>query len=241
MGDTFLKVCLISPDSWLHTKTDLHFVLAQRCLQSDVYKDFYAQEDKFKILDHGIYESDMMEFDDTMKIADEISANEIILPDDIMNRMPIDFYEDLLDSLPKNYRYMVVPQGENPAEWRESYLELKKLPVDTIGIPIWLHKEFRARSTIVNYMFKRGELDMSKDHHLLGLDNYWELIEYPSGIIRSVDTSLPFSMACSGEVSKWFEEPPEHKRVSEDIPLFDVPNEFLTHELSLLEVASRLV
>lgn len=236
-----MKICMIPPDSWLHVKTDLHFVLAQRVLQSEVYKDFYAQEDKFKILDHGIYESDMMDFDDTLKIADDISADEIILPDEIRVTHTFEFYEDLLSTLPQNYKYMVVPQGEDPALWRASYNELKNLEVSTIGIPIWLHKDFRARSSVVNYMFKKGELDMSKEHHLLGLDNYWELIEYPSGIIRSVDTSLPFSMAASEEESPLFFEPPEHKRVNVDTALFGIPEHKLLYELEMLRSVTKLV
>ena len=236
-----MKICMIPPDSWLHTKTDLHFVLAQRCLQSEVYKNFYAKQNKFKILDHGIYEADIMDFDDTMTIADDISADEVILPDEIRVRSTKEFYEDLLGSLPKNYRYMIVPQGEDPMEWRDSYLELKDLDVNTMGIPIWLHKDFRARSTVVNYMFKKGELDMQKEHHLLGLDNYYELIEYPSGIIRSVDTSLPFSMAASDEASKMFEEPPEHSRVNVDAALFDIPSLKLNEELKMLRKVVKLV
>jgi hypothetical protein len=232
---------MIPPDSWLHVKTDMHFVLAQRCLQSDVYKDFYAQEDKFKILDHGIYESDMMDFDDTLKIADEISAHEIILPDEIRVNHDKEFYEDLLSTLPRNYKYMVVPQADDPYNWCMAYNDLKSLEVDTIGIPIWLHKDFRARSTVVNYLFKQGLMDMSKEHHLLGLDNYWELIEYPSGVIRSVDTSLPFSMAWSNEQSKMFEEPAEHKRVDVDCALFSVPDNLLQEELAMLHTVTRLV
>ena len=233
---------MIPPDSWLHAKTDLHFVLAQRCLQSEVYKEFYASQDKFKILDHGIYESDIMDFDDTMKIADEISADEIILPDEIRERTTKEFYVDLVRSLPESYQYMVVPQGDDPAEWRESYLELSNIDeVHTIGIPIWLYKDFGARADVVNYMFKKGELNLMKEHHLLGLDNYWELCSYPSGIIRSVDTSLPFSMACSGEASNRFFDPPEHRRVDPDVALLDVPANKLQAELTMLREILRIV
>lgn len=237
-----MKICLIAPDSWLHAKTDLHFVLAQRVLQSETYKDFYAEQDKFKILDHGIYEADLMDFEDTMRIADEISVNEIILPDEIRVRTTKEFYVDLVRSLPESYQYMVVPQGEDPAEWRESYLELSDIDeVHTMGIPIWLYKDFGARADVVNYMFKKGELNLQKEHHLLGLDNYWELVSFPSGVIRSVDTSLPFSMACSGEESNRFYDPPEHQRVNPDVQLLDVPTGRLQAELSMLREIVRIV
>jgi len=237
-----MKICLIPPDSWLHAGTDMHYVLAQRVLQSDVYKDFYAKEDKFKIMDHGIYENDMMDFDDTMKIADEINADEIVLPDEIKIRQPLEFYADLIESLPRNYRYMIVPQGDDPEEWRQSYLELCNLDgIDTIGIPVWLYKDFSARATVVNYMFRKGELNLQKDHHLLGLDNYWELINYPPGVIRSVDTSLPFSMVMAGEKSAWGYDPPEHKRASSDAALFDISAEDLARELKMFKEIARLV
>jgi len=237
-----VKVCLIAPDSMLHQKMDMDFVLAHRLIQSRKYMNHYARANTFKILDNGAYENDKMDMWDILRVADEISAAEIILPDTIMRRMPKEFYEELIPSLPKGYQYQVIPQGSTPMEWREAYLELCDLDgVDTIGIPIWLSKEFGSRPNVVLHMFRKGELNLSKNHHLLGLDNYWELIMYPPGLIRSVDTSLPFSMAASKVNSSMYMEPEEHKRVKDNADVQDLDLKIFHSEKAMLRAITRLV
>lgn len=237
-----MKVCLIPPDSLLHKKMDLDFVLAHRVIQSQKYSNHYPRENTYKILDNGAYERDRMDMWDILSMASEMSADEVILPDIIMQRTPKVFYQDLIPSLPKNYRYMVVPQGETPTDWRESYLELCDLEgIHCIGLPIWLEKEFTSRVHVILHMFRKGELNMALDHHLLGLDNYWELACYPPGLIRSVDTSLPFSMAYSKEESAVYHHPPEHSRVPNDAAIIDMDLEILHKELDMLREITRLV
>jgi len=226
----------------LHKKMDMDFVLAHRVIQSSKYRNHYPEQNTYKILDNGAYESDRMDIYDILEMANNMSADEIILPDIIMERLPWEYYNDLIPSLPTNYNYMVVPQGRNPEEWRESYLELSALDgITAIGLPIWLNKEFGARPQVILHMFRRGELNMALDHHLLGLDNYYELVMYPPGLIRSVDTSMPFSMAFSKETSTSYYEPPEHDRVPDDVNIMNMDLEILNKEIDLLRTITRLV
>ena len=82
---------------------------------------------------------------------------------------------------------------------------------------------------------------MTLDHHLLGLDNYYELVMYPPGLIRSVDTSMPFSMAFSKEISTPYYEPPEHDRVPDDVNIMNMDMEILAREIDLLRTITRLI
>ena len=237
-----MKVCLIPPDGLLHKKLDMDFVLAHRVIQSSKYRSHYPREDTYKILDNGAYERDRMDMYDILDMANEMSADEVILPDIIMQRLPRLFYQDLIPSLPKNYNYMVVPQGNDPLEYREAYNELKDLDgIHSLGIPIWLDKEFGSRLSVTMHMFRKGELNLALDHHLLGLDNYWELMCYPPGLIRSVDTSMPFSMAYSKESSTMYYDPPEHQRVPDDASIMDMDLGILNNEISMLREITRMV
>jgi len=238
-----MKVCLIPPDCMLHKKMDMDFILAHRVMQSRRYRTHYSQQNTFKILDNGIYEGEMMDVEDVLDMAGEMLVDEVILPDWIMKRTHKQYYVDLIASLPKHLGYMVVPQGRDPAEWKDAYLDLCDLEgISSIGIPIWLNKEFgNARPQVMHYMFRRGELNMVRDHHLLGLDSYWELIMYPPGLIRSVDTSMPFSMAYSNEYSTRFYDPPEHHRVPTGCRLDELNLRILNDEIATLREISRLV
>lgn len=236
-------MALIPPDCLLHKKGDIDFILAQRVAKSTKYRDHYASIDTYKLMDHGAYERDLIgDFDDTLQIADSIDAAEIVLPDEIMKPLPKTFYDDLVPSLPKNYRYMIVPQGRDPAEWRENYLSLCEVEgVQSIGIPIWLDKEFGSRAFVTCRMFRHGELNLRLEHHLLGLDNIYELYLYPPGLIRSIDTSLPFSMAYSKMESPEYYDPPEHKRIPDDVRLRGIDLDLLECELRKLREITRKV
>jgi len=226
----------------LNKKMDMDFVLAQRVIQYPKYRNHYPRQNTFKILDNGVYEGEMMDMEDIVEMAGEMLADEVILPDYIMKRMDPIFYKDLIPSLPEHFNYMVVPQGRDPLEWRHSYKELVRIDgVSSIGIPIWLYKEYNARSTVVLHMYRKGELDMSKQHHLLGLDSYWELINYPPGLIRSVDTSMPFSMSYSHIESPMYADPDEHQRVPVDASIESLDLQVLENEIKMLRTVSKLV
>jgi len=231
-----MELALIAPDSLLHYQGDIAFILAQR-LKSDVYRKFYESCNLFKIVDHGSYEDEMI--DDVL--VNRPIANEIILPD-ILHKRGLtceSLYEIRMRLLPDEH-VMVVPQGYTPYEWCTCCSEIlsyySKLPLQlTIGIPIWLEREYHMRSAIVKWLttscrFYRQSMRI----HLLGLDCYYELLNY-NNHVRSVDTSLPFSLAWNDIVHPFFEEPKEHRRVPYIAKFSDKQIENLERELSHLQ------
>jgi len=95
-------------------------------------------------------------------------------------------------------KYAVVPQARTPMEWIDAYRMMSQWDeVDVICIPVWLQKKFGCRAAIVHKLVKESYWNFDKKHHLIGLDGLGELYCYQCGMIRSVDTSLPFSRAFS--------------------------------------------
>jgi len=138
----------------------------------------------------------------------------------------------------KQRRNCAVPQAKDPVEFIEAYKQMKKLNVDVIAIPIWIQKHFKSRPAVVGYLRKRKIWDETKEHHLLGLDGFGELYAYEKGILRSVDTSLPFSLTHNG-IWKSFGDV-SGKRVPMDCKPFTKMQELLLkrHIGTLLEAAS---
>ena len=198
-----MKVCLIPPDNHLEMFADMDFILVQR-YNNDVYRHFYEQSLRYKIMDNGAYESpDGLPADSEtlIRVGEELQVNELIVPDVIRDyRRTLDvmreFFETTTKSERNGFKLMAVPQAETPMGWAACYHEILNMfpEVKVIGIPIWLEKFFRMRVQTVSYLIKRGTFSTNHEHHLLGLDYYGELWGYPRGFIRSVDTSLPFSL-----------------------------------------------
>jgi hypothetical protein len=175
---------------------DMHFIVPEN---SDM--DFWPQETKYKILDNGVYERGRpMKQDDFLQLARVLKVDEIVLPDVIMNRKEtVKLTKEFLTTTNKEFQYAAVPQGKDPLEWIECYKDFASLPsIDVLCIPIWLQKRFGCRSAVFHKLLKDEVFSPRKEHHLIGLDGYGELLNYPYGLIRSVDTSLPFSRTAAG-------------------------------------------
>ena len=173
---------------------DMHFVVPD----TPELFDYYAQSDKFKMIDNGAYELGKPISDEQLvRLAYQMDVDEVIAPD-VLNdaQQTLMRTRHFLETQTlRGLRVCVVPQGRTISEWIECYKRMCRLPVQTIAIPIWIQKRFRARPLVVKRLLKEGIFEKSLDHHLLGLDNISELYEYPKGVIRSVDTSLPLSLA----------------------------------------------
>jgi len=228
-----MKVCLIPPKNYLHYADygDMYFIVPQNADPS-----FFASRRKYKILDNGTYEQGQpLDVDSLLAMAKTLQVDEIILPDVMLNKnRTVELIEGFLGTVKKTFVYAAVPQGKNLREWIECYVEFSKRPeIDVLCIPIWLQKLHGMRPGVVYYLQKKKLWSHTKDHHLIGLDSLGELYCYGSWI-RSVDTSLPFSVAQRGLLS--FLEPSGILRVDLQFASLDEDFVFLNIQ-NLLEAA----
>jgi len=172
----------------------MHFIVPD----NEMLYLYYRESTKFKMVDNLAYEAGQPLDNETyVYLAAQMEVDEIVLPDILMDgEKSYELTKEFLESYNlKHFRTCAVPQGKNPAEFMEYYEKVAKLDVDTIALPIWLQKKFGARPAVYRKLRKRKILRTDVDHHLLGLDDFNELKQYPKGAIRSVDTSLPLTLA----------------------------------------------
>lgn len=240
-----MQVALIAPKSMLKWTRlgDLHFIIPQT---ADV--EFYAGEDKYKILDNGAYESDHpMDFEDLVKLADELHVDEVIVPDVLFDGLTTYqnarmFFESFYTSkLP--FKTMIVPQAQNPGGWIVAYEAFTRAfqQADVIGVPKWLDGKFHCRAAVLLHLAER-ELLVSKPHHLLGVDNLPDLRLcrlIGEGYIRSCDTSKPFTFAYADKpLSLWSQH--EIERVKFDASALPMWKEtLLEHNILKLKEAAQ--
>lgn len=192
-----MKVALIAPKNLLDFTRlgDMHFITPVNA--SPV---FFRQEKLYKMLDNGTYElGQPMNFDELLELAHRMKVDEVVLPDVMKNRgATMRLTLDSVGFKPKRMKFAAVPQGHNLASFVECYRDFAKVDnIDVLCFPIWLEKDFHARPQVIHYLWKK-KYWAPKEHHLIGLDRLSELFCYTYGLIRSVDTSLPFSAAAQG-------------------------------------------
>jgi len=220
-----MKLALIAPVKYLSywgALTDYHMALTHLVLSNDEYaKHFWMMSNRghYVILDNSVVElGSAVTFDDLIEAAEQINATEIILPDVLDNReATLKLAEDCLSKawlkgLFRKYKFMVVPQGDTFPEFIQCYKDLCDLPGKcTIGIPkrlgrFFKHEETDSRTRGLGRYFallemeRRGIINTSKPHHLLGIyDNPLEIhLLSKYNWIRGVDTQLPFWAASEG-------------------------------------------
>jgi len=180
----------------------MHFILPEA---KQLYM-YFRKSTKFKMLDNGAYETEALDDDELINLAHYVDADEVVAPDIMFKgKESYERTKTFVETQSTNRRICVVPQGKDPKEFIQYYIKLAKLEVDTIAFPIWLEKKFRARTRTYYRLRELGRIDESKSHHLIGLDDFTELTRYGKGDFRSVDTSLPFTMA-HHRVEKPFKE-----------------------------------
>ena len=160
----------------------------------------------YKILDNSLIElGESVHVGRILKAAEEIEADEIILPDVFQNSdRTIRAVEIALHEIDQVYRdkcpykLMAVAQGYCLQDWRECYMTFLENPkIDVIGIPKVCAKMLPGGRPMV--MERCGCDLVRKPHHLLGL---WysaaELKQYSEAllqVIRSCDTVLASFLA----------------------------------------------
>jgi len=223
-----LQVAVIAPTKHLELahEGDLYFALAQRAENNTDYKNFYTnmrEQKKILLLDNGAFEKGKsISIDRLLDIAKLLKPNEIVAPDFPMHgyesyRMTVDF----LSVCPPDYKIVALPHGRDGMEFAYYYSKITKLDkVSVIGLSVLFHKKAgRLRPHVYHYLKKTEQWDKSREHHLFGLDDLAELWCYSSKDIRSVDCSLPISLAYNHIERDYLAPCLNHDRVPEEAEL----------------------
>lgn len=242
-----MKLALIAPTKMLkYTRTgDMHFVLAQKVFHDAKYADFYAGENKFKLMDNGAYENTSLSPDRIIEAANFVRADEIVAPDipsdpDKSFKITVNF----LNHSPDGFDIMAVPHGRIVDEYVWHFRQLYNHPkVNTIGMSCLDLLKFegkqRLRPMMVHLLNNKFSVDWDRVH-LLGLDEPMELACYKRLGIRSVDTSMAFTHAHH----RWTISliPKKMSRVPDDAEIIDeMQHNLLLNNIRILKKYCREV
>jgi len=209
---------------------DYAFILAQQAQKHPEIIEYYKQYTGFKILDNGAFEAvalkelpQCLPFDVCMDLAKEMTVDEVVLPDyPYEGKKTFEENKELLESISlkekRMFRLMHVPHGRSVLEYVDWYMAALELDVDTIGFSIldlWKQPGMeRMRPFVVHYLRVNHLLPPKFEYHLLGLDMPFELQCYSKVTIRSVDTSMPFTLAAYDQfvtpIVKKYPRPADH-------------------------------
>lgn len=175
---------------------DVNMFLTHLVQKDAMYRSIAKRAEGYKILDNSIIEvGAAFSLIDVLRAAEEIGADEIILPDAYQDGVAtLDMVTTSIEYLKANnligkYKLMAVAHGKDEEEWLWCFNALEAIPeIDVIGIPKCLAKMHPAgRPHFEQYWY-----NTDKTIHLLGLwYGYVELFEYAyPERIRSVDTCM---------------------------------------------------
>lgn len=141
-----MKIAVIVPTPHLDLIADRDYQMCLAHLVADdrVYRKFYrdqAEQGHFVLMDNGVVETGHpMEIDRLLRLAMEVRATELVLPDTIRDAKQsiADAIDSLLHihsrGLHKILRVMAVPHGRDLADWDWCLSKMLSLPVEAIGI-----------------------------------------------------------------------------------------------------------
>jgi hypothetical protein len=223
-----MRLAFISPISWLPTTAVTDYQLMLPHLVADYheyathYRSLAKQSNQYVILDNGEAEGKKNRFSPAQLVGMGIYAevDEVVVPDVIgdqvetLNSMK-DFFHQIFDLRndafgPRDIaklKFMGVVQGQTYKEALDCIdmmLELYGDKLHTIALPRHLlettgdHSIRLSLAQDVHYHFKGAE---GIDIHCLGSSHLWpkELLELAKqGIVRGLDTSMPYNWAYQG-------------------------------------------
>ena len=177
----------------------------------DPYTAFYREQAKkgnYVIMDNGVIEGDQRPIEEIVKKALSVGANEIILPDVMLDQAAtLDASYKALKWVKDNFplKVMVVPQGKDLDEWIGCAIAMIDWDIDCIGIPKILTK-LGGRDARLEVLSRLGNKLRGLDIHLLGCWNSaleLTMIERAAQDkqirpVRGVDSALPFIYAKAG-------------------------------------------
>lgn len=180
--------------------------------RNDEYRKFYARFRGYKILDNSLIElGGAVELPRVLSAAQEINAQEIILPDKFLDcQGTLEAVRESIQQL-KNlgelgkYKLMAVAHGSTVEEWVHCFKELEAIKeIDVIGIPKVTAKLQPGGRPALESIWRNSH----KQIHLLGLwYAFGELDSYMDpDRIRSVDTCQAAFLA-KYHMDKWSVRP----------------------------------
>ena len=244
-----MRIALIPPIQNLEYVKRGHMAMALThfVLSNPEYAKFYRKLNMFKILDNSAYEDQLCDIEKVLEAAEMIKADEVILPDIILDgQKTIESTEDALSIIRKKrlvrqYRWMAVPQGKTREEWWKCFKHLNRhASINTIGLsklscPVAFNNTItNARLEITAGIEKEGIASGKKAYHLLG-GSYQLLTEVmcQPAWIRSIDTSAPFEFSKrERRLDRVKVEPKEKANLL--VPLKESDKELVEYNLNLL-------
>jgi hypothetical protein len=194
---------------WYGGGRGYHFALGQELVRHPIYREVVKQSLQrggFLIVDNGAAEEDTVSFELIVEAANEVGADEIILPDVLRNAdatIKATCTQRYLDWVPPRRR-MIVPQGDSWDEWEyclrtiDHYLRGKYA---AIGLPKHLERLPGGRSYALTALIRRA-FQHTHHIHLLGIwgDAFREIKvakDTYSGV-RGIDSGLAAAAAHKG-------------------------------------------
>lgn len=218
-----MKLALIPPISRLDDckLTDYHLVLPQLFFNYPRYRAFYTELaidlDNYIILDNGAAEGYTCTYEELMRCALTLDADEVVIPDAIKqpeaSEMLLQGFLEFLTRWgyePGTFKFMAVAQGDTWENFRE-YVhrvlmdDMNQPMVDTIGLPrhmLRTCKDHRARIKLATEIYDVYGSD-APAIHFLGASPLWtQELEYAVEevpFVRGMDTSMPYVYGWYGQ------------------------------------------
>jgi hypothetical protein len=194
-----VQIAFIVPVKLLHMVKDepLQFIIAPYCEMYPEYLEFYRSSTGYKIIDNGTWELEKpMEPERFLRIAKDVKASEIVLPDfeykmhHTMARTR-EFVSVLSTAEKSQFKWQLPLQGDGYADLThhgfDMLAEVKKMfNIEAIGVPLY-NKDWVGRIAAVWYLKQFG----LRDFHLLGTHDPIELAAYGPEV-RSCDGRFAF-------------------------------------------------
>lgn len=174
---------------------DYEFIIAPE-LQHQPYMSMYKWENKYKIVDNGVFEGKFLEQGEYLRLAKEVDADEIVAQDHLTNvELSLSrtylFVDSLSKEEKKRFKIMGVVHGKTYKEVRDSYNYLIAIKdISVIGFAKNIGSSQRQRYFVK--LLLDGHLKLFKQYHFLGLNLWSDLQMY---MVRSIDTTLPIKAA----------------------------------------------
>lgn len=200
-----MKIATILPTAHLDLAINdvFHMCLAHLVRDDLTYRDWFRARSlggDFVLMDNGVVERGTpLPMDEILKLADEVRATEIVLPDRICDSVTtLRLAETALKAAAGHgARLMAVPQGTSLNEWRECLREMLTWPIQSLGISRFTHRwSPDHRLHLLQNAPEMGEMWTSRRAiHLLGSQygprEVREIEAELPGRVRSIDSSFP--------------------------------------------------
>lgn len=205
-----LKICLIPPNPDMrfiteYTRTGSQHVSIDRALDDRRYESAFVRtrgRSQYTTLD-AVTTSPSMMIGDVLKIAERVSADEIILPCLLHSRASIFAVAEKWKYVPPHQR-VLAPQGNDLREILETMeWGIQHLESDLVAIALHDYiEEFCSREAVVRAAIQQPWFPKALRFHMVGLrGNIYDQIKnwkFIGDRVRSLATSAPFTLAGKG-------------------------------------------